>query len=445
MAWALDNVLCSVSDTENATTTMPGVTTAAAAAGTWIYAGISWYNSGVTISSVVDNGVGGSLTWAQVPSASVNGTVDPFRHFALYRAWAPSGLASGRTITPTFSGTAFGKALFAASFSGGDASSAPDGTPAVATAANQTLAPGSVTLTDASSLLLTIGWYDGNVASQNSTTPTTGTEVIDYNNFAAGNNAGWVMLRRLPGATGAQANSTTWAATGQAGVFEWLGITAAFTPTAAAPANLSGTAAGTGATTGALTAAPKLSGTAAGTGAATGGLSAGVTHMGTGPAATAASGDVTANYATGGGAPIVDDILVCEVTARDNVVLTFPAGWNKKAENNNGTGLRQTIAWRRRAGGDSETSVAITHTGGAQIIARVHTIRGAVTSGDPFEASAVATPAAASTGAFPTTTTLTAGVMLFYAFSYQDDFATAPAVTNAQGLTLTERDSTEVP
>lgn len=184
--------------------------------------------------------------------------------------------------------------------------------------------------------------------------------------------------------------------------------------------------------------------------AATGSLSAvahaGVTEVAVGAVATAVSGDVTVNYPTGVGEVLTGDIIVCDVSQRDNVVDTFPAGWTKKAEANNGTGLRKTIAWKRRAGGDSDTSVVVTHTAGAQIIARVHVIRGAVASGDPFEATGGPTSVSASaTGTFPNVTTLSAGALLLYSFAYQDDFATAPAITNAQGLTLTERDSTEVP
>lgn len=172
---------------------------------------------------------------------------------------------------------------------------------------------------------------------------------------------------------------------------------------------------------------------------------AGVTEVAVGAVATATSGDVTANYPAGVGEVLTGDVILCDVTARDNVVVTFPAGWTKKAEANNGTGLRKTLAWKRRAGGDSDTSVVVTHTAGAQIIARVHVVRGAIASGDPFGAFTGPTSiAAAGTGVFPNITTVNPGALLFYSLAYQDDYATAPAITNAQGLTLTERDSTEV-
>lgn len=186
-----------------------------------------------------------------------------------------------------------------------------------------------------------------------------------------------------------------------------------------------------------------FTGTTDGTSTATGQFSSGVTYLATGASVTAASGDITANY------PAVnittDDILVLDVSARDNVTITLPAGWTKKAEANNGIGLRQTIGYRRRVGGDVETSVAVTHTGGAQIAGRVHLIRGAFTTGDPFEAATGPTSVTAgATGTFPSVTTVTDGDLLFYAFAYEEDYTVAPSITNAQSLTLTERDLAQV-
>jgi len=168
--------------------------------------------------------------------------------------------------------------------------------------------------------------------------------------------------------------------------------------------------------------------------------------MGAGVVATAVSGDVTADDPIGTAAPLVNDILLCDASSRDNVALSFPAGWTKKAEANNGAGLRKTIAWRRRVGGDSETSVLVTHADGAQIIARAHCVRGVIETGDPFEAATGPTSiGAGTTGVFPNVTSLSNGAMLLYLFAYQEDYTDAPTITNAQGLTLTERDSTEVP
>jgi hypothetical protein len=173
-----------------------------------------------------------------------------------------------------------------------------------------------------------------------------------------------------------------------------------------------------------------------------GGSTGEVAFVASGAAVTATSGNVTPSYPAGIQA---DDILVCQVTSYDNVSVSFGGtGWTKKSETNNGSNLRQTIAWKRRASGDSDTNVVITHTAGDRIIARVHALRNAKRNGDPFEAVATNTPAAASSGTFPNVTTTLPFDLLVYALSYGNDFSTGPSISNAQGLTLTERDETEV-
>ena len=73
-----------------------------------------------------------------------------------------------------------------------------------------------------------------------------------------------------------------------------------------------------------------------------------------GTIATAQSGNVTPGLPTGWQA---NDIHICIVGAADNVTCTFPAGWTKKIELNNGTTERITIAWKRAAGGDRKSVV----------------------------------------------------------------------------------------
>lgn len=213
---------------------------------------------------------------------------------------------------------------------------------------------------------------------------------------------------------------------------------------AGGPARLAGTMVATGGLGGQVTTSAQLFGVAGAVGATTGTITTTVVlaYVAAGAAATANFGDVTANYPSD---LVVNDILICDVSTRDNVVLAFPANWSKKAEANNGIGLRQTIAWHRRTAGDSETSVVITHPSGGRIIARVHVIRGAATTGDPFEVVAGPTAlAAGNIGAFPDVTSTTDGDLLFYAMAYAEDFLIGPTVTNAQSLSLVERDATEV-
>lgn len=165
-----------------------------------------------------------------------------------------------------------------------------------------------------------------------------------------------------------------------------------------------------------------------------------VRYVGSGPSTPGASGNVTANYPTGGSAPVENDVIWLHVVSRDNVVSTLPAGWTKKAEFNNGATLRETLAWRRRAAGDVETSVLVTHTAGDSIIARTHVFRGAVATGDPFEATGGPTDFAASatadTRTMPTVTTLTNGAVILYALGAPDNYAALPAIADAAGMTV---------
>lgn len=348
-----------------------------------------------------------------------SGTVDLRIEF-----WrVPGGVTSGTTVTATASGGTFGMAGSFFRQAGLRVSSPLDSTPTSTLRTTTTVnwsTPG-LTTTNANDMLYGIALCDSAADAVN--TPT-GTLINELANYEVGtNNIRFVVDYAIVSSTGTYTANGTWS---QAPNFADLTYLLAIKdePTST-PANLTGTAAGTG--------------------AAVGFPSAGLTYLAAGTAATAGNGDVVASY------PDfltlqTNDILICDVSTRDNVVLTFPAGWTKKAELNNGATLRQTIAWKRRAGGDSDTNVTVTHTAGAQIIARVHVIRGAITSGDPFETSGGPTAvASATTGTFPTATTAVDGDLLFYAMAYGDDYATGPSVTNAQSLTLTERDSTEVP
>lgn len=225
MAWAFGaSIGTPVSDTDNQATSIALTTNVTVASGNWIYVGVSWYNPGVT-ASVADNGAGGTLTWTQVGSTQ-NGGVDADRHIAIFRAYAPSGLASGRTVTATFSGNAYGRALFGSHFSGGASGAGLDGTPAGSNSnSTSTFNPGNVTLAATDSLLVAVGWADG--WQSTTSTAVTGTEAVDFNNSGTFNNAAWVMLYRLPGASGAQGVSSTFSGSASFSP-EWLGITAGF-------------------------------------------------------------------------------------------------------------------------------------------------------------------------------------------------------------------------
>ena len=171
------------------------------------------------------------------------------------------------------------------------------------------------------------------------------------------------------------------------------------------------------------------------------------TYLGAGAAATASSGNVTPAFP---GGLAQHDILLCHITALDNVVCSLPSPWARVDDDFpffNGSTLQMDAWWKRRGSGDSDTDVLVTHAGGGKIIARVHAWRtpDAPTTGNPFVSMGGPTAvSAAAAGSFPNVNVLNAGDFLFYGLSYGEDFTTGPAITNAQGLTLTERDETEV-
>lgn len=89
-----------------------------------------------------------------------------------------------------------------------------------------------------------------------------------------------------------------------------------------------------------------------------------------------------------------NDIMVCVASAADNVVCTFPSGWTKKFEQNNGTSQRLTVAWKRA--GASESAFTITHASGNSVVAQVFGYSGCSVSGDPFEVTGTGTTSSGS-------------------------------------------------
>jgi len=96
----------------------------------------------------------------------------------------------------------------------------------------------------------------------------------------------------------------------------------------------------------------------------------------------------------------VNDILVCAVTTEDNTAtLTPPAGWTQiTATQLNTTGIK-TVAWWRRVGvGETVANPAITKsTGSGAGVATVIRIRGAQTTGNPWNTPPIGQANASST------------------------------------------------
>lgn len=202
-----------VTNTGAQSTSIAFTTNVAVPANSVLVVGVSSYNAGVT-TTVADNGAGGSLSWA-AGTAHVDGAVDANHHLYLFRANAPSGLASGATITATFSGAAFGRAIFGFYLTAA-AAAALDGTPA--TGAGNLSSPawstGSISDRAATSgMIVAVAWGDQITSSStpSATTPTT-TEGLDFNN---GSDATWTLAYRVLtdanayNVSGAFANSNT--------------------------------------------------------------------------------------------------------------------------------------------------------------------------------------------------------------------------------------------
>jgi len=175
-----------------------------------------------------------------------------------------------------------------------------------------------------------------------------------------------------------------------------------------------------------------------------------ISHVASGAAPTpVASGNLEAAYPGGGSTPQINDIAVLDAYARDNVPISLPGDWSIKSAGNNGAASRLTVAWKRFAEGDVDTSVLLTHAAGGTLYARVHVFRGVITTGDPWEAVAGPNGAAAADPQTLTPAsleTVTPGAGLVLVGGLADDAATASnhfAITNAQGLEWAELEDME--
>jgi hypothetical protein len=145
------------------------------------------------VTAFTDNGPG--LTWA------ISTFVDASNnHLAIGRAWAPAGMASGTTITPTLSNTDHDhRNMCGMSISGGDSSSFERAGSVGSGAASPWSA--SVTLDNSTDMIV------GATLTEPSATWTTGTKDNDEADDAADHFVG--LGHRLPGASGSQTVSGT--------------------------------------------------------------------------------------------------------------------------------------------------------------------------------------------------------------------------------------------
>jgi hypothetical protein len=164
------------------------------------------------------------------------------------------------------------------------------------------------------------------------------------------------------------------------------------------------------------------------------------TYIGAG-ALVARTGTGSANipYPTGIQA---NDILVIVSEASDGGI-GAPPGWTQRANNTLGSsGTICSVAWKRATGSESG-SFSVDDGGGVidHWMARMFCFRGAVTSGDPFNASSTSSSAASTSVTFPTVTTTADNCLILNCLTWADDDAgpLAGAPTNASLANLTER------
>jgi hypothetical protein len=129
-------------------TTMNITTGTTTGAGRTLTLGLAWANRSATILSIA----GGGLTWT-IPSGGQNG--DSALQTAIAFAYAPSGLASGVTITITFSDATFGGCAYdLVEFSGVSSSTTADGAASLTGAGFGTAFSNSVNSSQANNLAL---------------------------------------------------------------------------------------------------------------------------------------------------------------------------------------------------------------------------------------------------------------------------------------------------
>lgn len=195
MAWTVDQSSLGTNTSSGSASTIVLTTTNAVASGAVIVVAIGWFNASVTLTSVT----GGSLTWTV--RAANNGGVRAAVAYAL----APSGLASGSSITANFSGSTGERKIGASSFAGGT-DTEQNGTTATGSGTSHSVGPtivGSDLVVEAASL----DTDSGNTQDANST------ELLD---FAVAGVSRTILQYRVGGTPvgGTWGASAAWSAAG---------------------------------------------------------------------------------------------------------------------------------------------------------------------------------------------------------------------------------------
>jgi hypothetical protein len=211
MALAPDVMALGTNSEDGSDTTFTLTLGAAVASGAYIFMGL--HAGDVSISSVADNGAGGSLTWTLIKTEiSATG-----RRIWLYRAYAPSGRASGVVVTVTFATATSFKSGLLSSFTGAPSSSPEDTAATSSTTANQTSWSGAaITTSTADCLILGLAETDGNGTPTN----TAAGSYTEANEVGIAAQVSMALVYRIVTASGTHTPQGTWSSsqsgTGQA-------------------------------------------------------------------------------------------------------------------------------------------------------------------------------------------------------------------------------------
>lgn len=201
-----------------AASTIALVTTTAVAADGKIFIDVGIFGA-ETLSSVS----GGGLTW-NVDLKASNGS----EHYARASADAPAGLASGTTITATFTGSTSGdRSISGFSATGVATGTTYDGTNSSTAGAGASWSSGSITTANADDILVGGGTEDGSGTA--TATPNSGyTEANDFNNATSAEC--WESVYQIVAATSSYTAGGTFSPTGTQSV----GLLVAYKATAGA-------------------------------------------------------------------------------------------------------------------------------------------------------------------------------------------------------------------
>lgn len=197
MAIAVDQANLGSQATDGALSSIAFTTSATVAASGFVTVEVFWFSPSVTLSSVS----GGGLTWTIDVQTASNSS-----HVAHVSAQAPSGLASGTTITATFSGsTGGGNAICGTSWTGVASSTPVDVTSAANNTSSTAWSTPSMTIATGS---LLIGAAGNDNTYVTSTPDSPATELHDFGVSPTG--YGCTVAYRLPGTSGSYTVSGQW-------------------------------------------------------------------------------------------------------------------------------------------------------------------------------------------------------------------------------------------